>query len=109
MWVAKLTGYVLLHPIEIEAFAGTAANTLSALTSSATGTFTAYVEPEPEPEPEDASVRLIVSLIGTERRTITLIAGAKEIRLMGTERQTVTLIGTERRTKTLSATWAAQL
>jgi hypothetical protein len=108
MLVGKLTGYVLLYPLEIEAFTGTAANTLSALTSSATGTASA-APVEPEPEPEAASVRLIVTLIGTERRTIALTAGSTEIRLMGTERISVTLTGTQRQTKTLSATWAAQV
>jgi hypothetical protein len=72
MLVGKLTGYVLLYPLQIEAFGGTGASTLSALTSAATGTASAPPDEPEEPEPDPVIVRLRVDLMGTQRRTISL-------------------------------------
>jgi hypothetical protein len=80
MFVAKLTGYVLLFPYEVEVVSGTAARTLSALTSAATGTVSdPPVDPEPEPEPDLPVIRLRVALVGTERRTISLNATVRRV------------------------------
>jgi hypothetical protein len=75
MRVAKITAYAVVTPINLIAtIYGSAAQSLSALTGAGYATLSLPEEPipEPEPEPDPASVRLVVSLIGTERRTIAL-------------------------------------
>jgi hypothetical protein len=74
MRVAKITAYAVVTPINLIAtIYGSAAQSLSALTGAGYAILSLPEEPIPEPEPETpASVRLVVSLIGTERRTITL-------------------------------------
>jgi hypothetical protein len=99
--VAKALLYAVVSYTPDDTITGNAGGTLSDLTSAATGTHAPPVTG--------------TGLIELEALTSTGSGpgAAAQLRhqitgLMGTDRRTVALTGTQRQTKTLSATWAAQ-